>query len=321
MTPFRLFLIIFCVVLNHRSALYAQGVGRANSPLSSSAESKQQVKSAEESLKVAQKTGELEQAKSVAKELIQKLPSSVTEAAKIATDSPQGRAQVFEAAKSAASSVMPQMQKGLAPSIDVRASTTNTTNLAGSLRQSAPQGPVPGTLPHLENLSQLSRDTPMGVIDAERTDFDLKKGIFLYSGKVRARHPDFYIECEELEIYMMKKGAEEKRSRTSTVNANKEDDKAPPIQKAIARGSMVVIEKRDPKGDVQQGRCKRLDYNGLTGEITLSDFPQVQKGNVMHVATTSDTIMVFDKSGKLSTNRPSRTVILSGDQAKSQGER
>jgi hypothetical protein len=82
---------------------------------------------------------------------------------------------------------------------------------------------------------------------------------------------------------------------------------------------MVIIEKRDPEGDVQQGRCKRMDYNGLTGDITLSDYPQVQKGNVMHIATTSDTVMVFDKSGKLSTNRPSRTVILGSGTPSAQG--
>lgn len=320
MMVFRFFLIFLCVVLNDIEELYAQETSPAPAPSSSTLDSKQQLRSASERLKAVQKSGELEQAKSAAKELIQKLPSSVTEAAKFATDSPQGRAEVLEAAKAAASAVLPQMQGNLAPSsIDLPAS--NATS-AGSSSQSAPQGPVPGALPNLENASKLSSGTPMGVIDAERTDFDLKKGVFLYSGNVRARHPDFYIECQELEIYyMMKNESGAKKKLPGSVNAKKGNDKAPPIEKAIARGPMVVIEKRDPKGDIQQGRCKRLDYNGLTGEITLSDFPQVQKGNIMHVATTSDTVMIFDRSGKLSTNRPSRTVILGGGQIQSKEER
>ncbi len=318
MTAFRFLWIILGLAIAGTGELWAQGASRLTSP-SSASDSKQQLKSVADRLKQAQKTGELEQAKSAAKDLIQKLPTSVTEAAKAAADSPEGRAQVLEAAKSAAGSVLPQLKDGMMPS-DEAASAAATTHAAGAANQSQPQGPMPGTLPLLESSSTPPSGTPMGVIDAERTDFDLKKGVFLYSGNVRARHPDFYIECQELEVYMMKEDpAKKSRPRDSVVK--KEEDKAPPIQKAIARGPMVVIEKRDPQGDVQQGRCKRLDYNGLTGEIVLSDFPQVQKGNVMHVATTSDTIMVFDKSGKLSTNRPSRTVILGGDQPQSQENR
>jgi lipopolysaccharide export system protein LptA len=77
---------------------------------------------------------------------------------------------------------------------------------------------------------------------------------------------------------------------------------------------MVIIEKRSLEGDIQQGRCKRLDYDGATKDIVLSDYPQVQKGNVLHIATTADTVMIFDKEGRLRTNGRPRTVILSDDQ-------
>lgn len=281
-----------------------------------SADSNKQIKDAAERLRASQKNGELDQAKSAAKELIKKLPAGVTEAARAAAQSPETRAQVIEAAKSAAGNVIPQMSGNPADAAAAGAVPAQETP------PPAASGPVPGTLPLIEGASSPTAGVPMGVIEADRTDFDLKQGIFLYSGHVRARHPDFYIECEELEVHMIKdEPSVKKQAKPAPGPSKKEDtgDKAPPIRKAIARGPMVIIEKRDPQGDVQQGRCKRLDYDGLTGEMTLSDFPQVQKGNVMHIATTSDTVMVFDKNGKLSTNRPSRTVILGNDQPGQQG--
>jgi hypothetical protein len=82
---------------------------------------------------------------------------------------------------------------------------------------------------------------------------------------------------------------------------------------------MVTIEKRDEQGNVQQGKCRRLDYDQDTGDIILSDYPQVQRGNVLHIATQADTTMVFDKTGKLRTNGRPRTVILSDEPAPAPG--
>jgi lipopolysaccharide export system protein LptA len=111
-----------------------------------------------------------------------------------------------------------------------------------------------------------------------------------------------------------KKGQAPAPKNPLLAKSGKKDDKDPPIKKAIARGPMVIIEKRSLEGDIQQGRCKRLDYDGATKDIVLSDYPQVQKGNVLHIATTADTVMIFDKEGRLRTNGRPRTVILSDDQ-------
>ncbi len=59
---------------------------------------------------------------------------------------------------------------------------------------------------------------------------------------------------------------------------------------------------------------RAMDREQVTKDIVLSDYPQVQKGNVLHQATTADTVMIFDKEGRLRTNGRPRTVILSDDQ-------
>jgi len=189
------------------------------------------------------------------------------------------------------------------------------------------EGPKPSALAALA-VNPAKKAQPTVVIEADNSVFDLNEAIFIYTGNVRARHPDFYIECEELEVYMVKeeskKGSNKAAPKVDTKKFNDPDlmKKAPdknPIKKAIARGPMVTIEKRDDQGNVQQGKCRRLDYDQATGDIILSDYPLVQRGNVLHIATQADTTMVFDKTGKLRTNGRPRTVILSDEPAPASG--
>ncbi|MEQ1751855.1 MAG: LptA/OstA family protein, partial [Prosthecobacter sp.] len=183
-----------------------------------------------------------------------------------------------------------------------------------------PQGPKPLALAPIgggSTAADPNTANPTAIIEADNSVFDLKTSIFIYTGHVRARHPDFYIECEELEVHMVKQDESKSGQKPAPKVANdpilidgRKKSEAPPIKKAIARGPMVTIEKRSEQGDVQQGKCRRLDYDGATGDITLSDYPQVQRGNVLQIATQSDTTMVFKKSGKFITNGRPRTVIL-----------
>ena len=89
------------------------------------------------------------------------------------------------------------------------------------------------------------------------------------------------------------------------------------IKMAIASGPMVTIEKlSETDGEIQQGKCKRAVYRSSTGEIVMSDYPQVQRGNILHIATQPDTEMIFEQNGKLRTTGRPRTVILQGDDAR-----
>lgn len=303
---------------------HGQGASRLSTP-STGGDAKKQLQQAADRLREAQKNGELERAKNTAKDLIKNLPPGVTDAAKAAVQSPEARQQALDAARAAAGGALPQnlppqVQGMINGQAQPPAGTAAAPAPAPAVQDQpppAPSGPAPGALQPLV-APATAKGTPTIIVEADRSDFDLNKAIFIYSGHVRARHPDFYIECEELEVHMIqeemtgKKGGPTKAPPTlTTPKDGKKSDKAPPIKKAIARGPMVIIEKRSLDGDVQQGRCKRMDYDGATGNITLSDFPQVQKGNVLHSAITADTTMVFDKEGRLHTNGRPRTTILS----------
>jgi lipopolysaccharide export system protein LptA len=307
-----------------------QGASRLN-VADTGGESKKQLQEAAERLRQAQNNGELDQAKSKASELIKKLPPGVTDAAKAAVQSSEKRQQALEAAKAVIGSMAPQVQGLLNGAKATESSNASSQMPETKVQEQAPasaSGPTPGALQPLGAASNhTARGAPNVIIEADRSDFDLNNAIFIYSGHVKARHPDFYIECEELEVHMIKEDDSAPKVTNKSKPAPRNDpitsagagkgskeDKAPPIRKAIARGPMVIIEKRSLEGDVQQGRCRRLEYDGTTRKITLSDYPQVQKGNVLHIATTADTTMVFDKDGRLSTNGRPRTVILSDDQ-------
>lgn len=307
-----------------------QSASRLNVP-DTGGDSKKQLQEAAERLRQAQNNGELDQAKAKARELIKNLPAGVTDAAKAAAQSPEKRQQALDAAKAAVGSMAPQVQGLLNGGKTAEGSAAPSQASEPKVQEMPPaaaSGPAPGALQPLGAASnQAARGAPNVIIEADRSDFDLNNAIFIYSGHVKARHPDFYIECEELEVHMIKEddGASKATNKPKPAPRNdpitsagagkgNKEDKAPPIRKAIARGPMVIIEKRSLEGDVQQGRCRRLEYDGTTRNITLSDYPQVQKGNVLHIATTADTTMVFDKDGRLSTNGRPRTVILSDDQ-------
>jgi len=324
MKTLRLFLFL---PLGWVASVHGQGASRLSTP-TQSGDAKKQLQQAAERLREAQKNGELDRAKSTAKDLIKSLPPGITDAAKAAVQSPEARQQAIDAAKAAVGGGLPSQVQGMINGQSPAAAQTPPAAGAPAPAPAvqdqpppAPSGPAPGALQPLV-APATARGTPTIIVEADRSDFDLNQAIFIYSGHVRARHPDFYIECEELEVHMIQeetakgnKGEPKKAlptlTTTTTTKDGKKADKTPPIKKAIARGPMVIIEKRSLDGEVQQGRCKRMDYDGATGNITLSDFPQVQKGNVLHSAITADTTMVFDKEGRLHTNGRPRTTILS----------
>lgn len=318
----RFFVYLILTHLSLLSATNGQETSKISAPLS---EQKKQISQAAEKLRQAQSNGQLNQVKSVATELLKKLPDGVVDAAKETLKSPEAKAKAAEAMKSAAQSLLPQAQEMLKD----KSLPTGALMHAPAIEDQSPvvEGPKPSALSALA-VNPAKKAQPTVVIEADNSMFDLHEAIFIYTGNVRARHPDFYIECEELEVYMVKEESQKVSGKAAPkVDAKKSNDpdlmkKAPdknPIKKAIARGPMVTIEKRDEQGNVQQGKCRRLDYDQATGDIILSDYPQVQRGNVLHIATQPDTTMVFDKTGKLRTNGRPRTVILSDEPAPDRG--
>ncbi len=155
------------------------------------------------------------------------------------------------------------------------------------------------------------------------TFFDANKSIGIFTENVRVYHPQFYLECDELEVFMKKNepGAEKEKSETPEPGAEAkkdDDDEEGSIDKVIARGALVLIEKFTENGqDVQVGKCKHLTYDGVSGVVTLRNWPQVQRGAHLQIADEPGTIMTISPNGEFkSSNGRTRTEILQGDAAK-----
>lgn len=292
---------------------HGQGASRLTTP---NGEQKKQIQDASEKLRQAQSEGDLDKAKSTARGLVDKLPGNLTEAARSALESPDVKAKATEAAKK----LLPEAQRAMqSRNQDSPSDSPATAAKAADQPPAAPEGPKALALQPVSDSPPEAADAKkaVAVVEADNSVFDPTNRILTYTGNVRARHPQFYIECEELIVHL----EDDKAKKTAPVAKNdpilvqgKEDAKKNnPVKKAIASGPMVRIEKADPEGKVQRAFCRNAVYIGSTGVITMRDNPQVQTDNVMQVATTPDTVMTFDEKGNFNSNRRTRTVILSED--------
>jgi lipopolysaccharide export system protein LptA len=266
--------------------------------------------------------------------LAEQVPEGVAEAAKAAVQSPEIKRQAVDAAKE----LLPEARKWLKPG----SSAVEEARTPAAAAQPAAAGPQPQALAPLEDPAAKPRE-PTVVIEADEAVFKLREAVFVYTGRVRARHPQFYIECDELVVEMQReedeaaskdknagkkapadgksggvKKAPDKKQLDGAIAA-KEEPRNSGIRKAVATGSTVTIEKRNAEGEVQMGKCRKAVYDGLTGAITMSNYPQVQRGNILHMATQPDTLMVFEKDGRLRTTGRPRTVILSEEDGNGAG--
>lgn len=307
---------------------HGQGASRLSQP--STADSKKQLQEAAEKLRQARESGQLDQARETAKGLLNNIPGGLTETAKAAMQSPEVKAQAAEAARAAAKSLLPEAQRmmsgGSAAVTD--ATSQPAAGAQGAAVQNQPpaaEGPKPQPLQPLDAPPAPGTPAPsttaanrkvMAVVEADNSVFEKTTGVLIYTGNVRARHPQFYIECEELIIHLNpEEDAKDSPSPGKNDAILKQGEKPNPVKKAIATGPMIKIEKADPEGKVQRAFCRHATYDGATGMMTMRDNPMVQRDNIMQMATSPDTVMTFDKNGKFSSNRPTKTTILSEENA------
>jgi hypothetical protein len=199
----------------------------------------------------------------------------------------------------------PAAAKGAAPASGV--ATTKDANLAA-----APKGP-----------SKI-------VITAEGAGyFDSKTSMGVFTEDVIMDHPQFHMNCDELEIYMKKAAAKPKAiapaldENGKPIPSAKPATEPPPeseeegsLEKAIAKGRRVVINKLTENGEPQVGVCRHATYIGIAtsiyevGDVILRDMPQVQRGRSLIRATTPSTYMIIKQEGQLKTFGPSTTEII-----------
>ena len=131
-------------------------------------------------------------------------------------------------------------------------------------------------------------------IYADEASFDSTKNVGVFTGHVRVFDPRFNLQSDKLTVYL-----------------RKGEDQG--LEKAIAVGNVGVVRDRpDPNGGPPThavGRAEHAVYTVTDGNVELTGMPKVQQGLNMHIATSSETVMVINQDGHLNTHGPSRTEI------------
>jgi len=159
------------------------------------------------------------------------------------------------------------------------------------------------------------------------TTFDAKEGIAVFIKDVKVNDPQFSLTSDKLTAYLKKTVKEPAKgeatapsptpaaSPTPTPKPDADSSPASGLERAVAEGNVVIIQdKIDEKtGDVVHyvGKGAKADYHAVTGEMTLSGWPQIQQGLNNQVATEETTVMIMDKDGHLTTKGPSKTIMES----------
>ncbi len=180
-------------------------------------------------------------------------------------------------------------------------------------------------------------------IDAESSTMDTKNSVATFTGNVDVRSPQFHLTTDgDFEVHMKKQPKPKPAPEAKPGDDKKPDGKAAPapaptptpadaanalsakpgspdsgVELAIARGKMVVIEKKDADGKTKIGKCRHATYEGKSGDILLRDWPQVQDGQNLIIATDATTRMVLTKDGHLKVIGRARTDIV-GNQSQAQ---
>lgn len=205
----------------------------------------------------------------------------------------------------------------------VKPGAVKHTAAAGSGSAPQPQ-PLPAT-----PLTPTTKKEPEHTVITSQGEafFDSKNSMGVFTDDVIVVHPQFHMTADVLEIYMNKEEKKEAppgKPGEGQAPAPKPDAKSLPvgdsnINKAIAKGRKVIIQKLSETGEMQIGICRHATYIGATGEIVMRDYPQVQRGKSVIIGTSPTTVMTIKPSGELITQGPNKVdIIQDGDKKGSQ---
>lgn len=149
------------------------------------------------------------------------------------------------------------------------------------------------------------------------TTFDAKAGMAMFVKEVKVNDAQFTLSADKLTAYLKKavKEPEKKEEAESNQKETPADIATPAsgLERAVAEGNVIISQdKVDEKtGEVTHyiGKGAKADYSAVTGELTLSGWPQIQQGLSNLVATEEGTVMIMNKEGHLRTKGAAKTVI------------
>ncbi|MFV0415702.1 MAG: LptA/OstA family protein [Chthoniobacterales bacterium] len=148
----------------------------------------------------------------------------------------------------------------------------------------------------------MSKDRPEGAVTQitakETATFNSENNEAEFIGSVVVTDPQFQMTCERLKAFM------------------NEDRKG--LDRVEATGDVIIRQENiDEAGkkNVSIARSGRAVFLPESGDIILTELPQIQQGINRHVATEKNTKMILNRAGRIRTEGGSRTNIVdTGDQ-------
>jgi lipopolysaccharide export system protein LptA len=165
-------------------------------------------------------------------------------------------------------------------------------------------------------------------ITADNAEFNNKTHIAIFIGEVIVKNPEFNVNCDKLTAYLKHDekpapaaGATPKPATPKPATPAAGPDAAPKskgggLEKAIAemaKGGKVIItqEKKEADGSISQsiGKGDKAVYNAVTGEVTLTGWPEAKQGMNSSVATDEGTVMIMTRDGNMRTIGRSKVML------------
>lgn len=167
-----------------------------------------------------------------------------------------------------------------------------------SFAQTSPSiAPEGDSAPSGSGADMFASDRPAGAqteITAQKeATFNNEENMATFTGKVVVKDPQFTLFCEHLIVYM---------------NENRKG-----LRLVEAVGDVVIVQENvDEKGNPTKsvGRSGKALFNPNSGDITLTESPQIQQGINNHISVSPATVMILNRAGRLTTQGSSRTVII-----------
>lgn len=167
-----------------------------------------------------------------------------------------------------------------------------------SFAQTSPSiAPEGDSAPGGSGADMFASDRPAGAqteITAQKeATFNNEENMATFTGKVVVKDPQFTLFCEHLIVYM---------------NENRKG-----LRLVEAVGDVVIVQENvDEKGNPTKsvGRSGKALFNPGSGDITLTESPQIQQGINNHISVNPATVMILNRAGRLTTQGSSRTVIV-----------
>ena len=162
-------------------------------------------------------------------------------------------------------------------------------------------------------------------ITSNNATFNNKTHIAIFIDDVVVKNPDFNVTCDKLTAYLLHDDEPAKPGEKATpkpatpaptpsANGTEKAGDTPPkpkkggLEKAHAEpkaGEKVIVtqDKKEADGSITHsiGKGEHADYNAITGEITLTGWPEVKQGINSGISQEAGAVIIMTRDGKMRT--------------------